>query len=358
MSGHTWDIYTTANEAWEAMYADCATAKESILLEQYIFTQDEIIGQRFAYLLMQKAAEGVDVKILLDAAGSFKLYHSGIPKLLRESGAEIIFFKPIKLHLAYKINAWFFRDHRKMLVVDGKIGHVGGVGINGRMKNWRDTHVRITGEVVSEIEEAFYNLRARTLDRTTRRYPRRKDFDKTFHFVTNSPHYRRRYLYQSLVENIRSARKSIYITSPYFIPDIRIFRLLRLASKRGVDVRIITPLLSDHMLVDLASYSYFGLALRSGARVYTYIDQVLHAKSILIDESWASVGSSNLDNLSLLFNYEGNIISTDKKFVSELVKHFHQDTAHSLEILRHQWRHRPLWQKIAEVLTWPFHKIL
>jgi cardiolipin synthase len=358
MSEHTWDIYTTAHEAWEAMYADCVVAKESILLEQYIFTHDATIGQRFAYLLMQKAAEGVDVKILLDGAGSFKLYHSNVPRLLREAGAEVIFFKPLKLHLAYRFKSWFFRDHRKMLVVDGKIGHVGGVGINGRMKEWRDTHIRITGQVVTEIEEAFYHLRARTINRTPRRYPRRTDFDKTFHFVTNAPHYRRRYLYKSLVENIRTANKFIYITSPYFIPDIRIFRLLRLASKRGVDVRIITPLVSDHLAVDLASYSYFGLALRSGARIYTYIDQVLHAKSIIIDGEWASVGSSNLDNLSLLFNYEGNIVSTDKNFINQLMTHFHQDTAHSLEILRHHWRHRPLWQKIAEVLTWPFHKIL
>ncbi len=354
----SWKFFLTANDAWESMYADCEAAKESILLEQYIFVDDQVIGQKFIELFTKKALEGVRVQLLLDGAGSFLFYHSSIPKKLRDAGVEVIFFKPLKFWKIFKHRSWFFRDHRKLLIVDGGIGHVGGVGINGRMKTWRDTHVRLTGPVVPEMSEAFFALRARAVDRTPRRYPRRTQFDKAFHFVTNAPHYGRRYLYKSLVEQIRSAKKYIYITSPYFIPDIRIFRLLRLAGKRGVDVRIITPLTSDHMAVDLASYSYFGLALRNGLRLYTYADQVLHAKSVVIDDNWASVGSSNLDNLSLFFNYEGNIISTDKKFVAELRTHFHADAKHSLEILRHQWRHRPLWQKIAEVLTWPFHKIL
>lgn len=358
MTDTSWQFYLKAEDAWESMYEDCKNAKTSILLEQYIFSYDDVIGKRFVELLLEKVGQGVEVKILLDGAGSYLFSYSHAVSEMRKAGIEVLFFKPISVWRAYNYASWFFRDHRKLLIVDQVIGHTGGVGINGRMRNWRDTHVRIIGPAVEEMREAFFQLRAKALRRAPRRFPRLSDFSKTFHFITNSPHYRRRYLYQSLVNRIGSATNFIYITSPYFIPDARIFRLLRLASKRGVDVRIITPLTSDHMLVDIASYSYFGLALRSGIRLYTYTDQVLHAKSVVVDGNWGSVGSSNLDNLSLLWNYEGNIVSTDPQFVSELVAHFEKDATKSLEILRHQWRHRPRWQKIAEVLSWPFHGIL
>jgi cardiolipin synthase A/B len=354
----TWKFYLNAEDAWQAMYEDCKQATRSILLEQYIFTADRIIGDNLIHLLIEKAKAGIEVRIVLDGAGSFLFSYSRRVEEMRRAGVELIFFKPIVLHYLWKYSSWFFRDHRKLMVVDGKIGHTGGVGINGRMKNWRDTHVRIEGSVVKEMEEAFYTIRARAVERMPRRYPRRTEFDKEFHYVTNAPHFRRRYLYHGLVEKIRTAKEYIYITSPYFVPDGRIFRLLRLAAKRGVDVRIITPFTSDHLLVDLATYSFFGISLRNGIKLYTYADQVLHAKSVIIDGNWASVGSSNLDNLSLLFNYEGNIISTNQQFIAELRSHFSADVQRCIEIQRHEWRHRPLWQKVAEVLTWPFHKLL
>ncbi len=358
MTDTSWKFYLTAEDAWESMYADCEAAEKSILLEQYIFTNDTVIGKRLIDLLIKKAKQGIEVRLLLDGAGSYLLSYSHLITDLRAVGAEVIFFKPISIWRAYNYVSWFFRDHRKLMIVDSKIGHTGGVGINGRMRDWRDTHVRIEGSVVAEMEEAFYNLRSRQILRRPRRYPRAAEFSKAFHYVTNAPHYRRRYLYQSLIEHIRSAKDFIYVTSPYFIPDSGIFRALRLASKRGVDVRIITPLVSDHMVVDLATYSYFGVALRSGMRIYTYAAEVLHAKTVVIDGEWSSVGSANLDNLSLLFNYEGNIVSTDRDFAQTIKEQFLTDVNHSLEIRRHLWRHRPRWQKIAEVLTWPFHRIL
>lgn len=358
MNNTEWKFFLKAEDAWNSMYADCESATRSIMLEQYIFTNDAIIGSKFGQLLIKKAQEGLKVSVLLDGAGSYLFSYSHLVTEMRKAGIEVIFFKPISIWRAYNYTSWFFRDHRKLLVVDSEIGHTGGVGINGRMKNWRDTHVRIKGPAVGEMEQAFLNLKAKQLSRKPQRYPKTKDFSKTFHYVTNSPHFQRRYLYKQLISNIRSAQNYIYITSPYFIPDLAIFRALRLASKRGVDVRIITPLVSDHMIVDLATYSYFGLALKAGARIFTYADAVLHAKTVVIDDEWSSVGSSNLDNLSLLFNYEGNIVSTDKNFAAEVKAQFIEDADHSLEIRRHLWRHRPLWQKIAEVLTWPFHKIL
>ena len=358
MTNTEWKFYLKAEDAWNSMYEDCESAKHSICLEQYIFNNDSVIGNKFGQLLIKKAQEGIKVKLLLDGAGSYLFTYSHLIAEMRQAGVEVLIFKPISIWRAYNYTSWFFRDHRKLLVVDSEIGHTGGVGINGRMKDWRDTHVRIQGLVVKEMEQAFFNLRAKQLSNKPQRYPRTKDFSETFHYVTNSPHFQRRYLYRQLISSIRSAKDYIFITSPYFIPDLAIFRALRMASKRGVDVRIITPLISDHAIVDLATYSYFGIALRAGIRIFTYADAVLHAKTIVIDDEWSSVGSSNLDNLSLLFNYEGNINSTDKKFAAEVKAQFIEDTENSLEIRRHQWRHRPLWQKIAEVLTWPFHKIL
>jgi cardiolipin synthase len=363
-----WKLFYHSSEAWESMLVDCEQAQVSIDLEQYIFEYDAI-GRRFAELLKRKAKEGIQVRLLCDAAGSYNFYNSSWANDLAAHGVMIEFFNPISPWRVSNYSSWFFRDHRKVLVVDSHIGHIGGVGIHQRMHNWRDTHVRIEGPVVQELQYVFEQMWNRVREGKFFRFSKPffasesrggkpQAFTKYFYFLTNAPRFHQRFIYHSLIDAIRGARSYIYLTTPYFIPDLRLVRVLRLAARRGVDVRLIVPDTSDHPIVDLATQSYFWIMLKAKARVYLYHDHVLHAKTIIIDDEWASVGSANLDNLSLVFNYEVNLVGTNHTFVKELRDQFVVDLERSREVSLPSWKQRSRVRKIFEAITWPIHKFL
>ena len=161
-----------------------------------------------------------------------------------------------------------------------------------------------------------------------------------------------------MIDVIRNAKYSIYLTTPYFIPDLRLLRVLRLAAKRGVDVRLLVPEFADHFMITSARESYFSLLLKSGIRVYRYRGRMMHAKTAVVDGEWGTIGSFNLDNLSFLFNYEANVVSTDKQFVEAVQSHFFSDIQLAEELKYETWMKRPILQRIRELLTWPFHQIL
>ncbi|OGM94038.1 hypothetical protein A2524_01985 [Candidatus Wolfebacteria bacterium RIFOXYD12_FULL_48_21] len=363
-----WEFFLYARDAWESMLADCRNAQVSIDLEQYIFAYDAI-GKQFADVLEQRALAGVRVRLLCDAAGSSPFLDSIHAKRLAASGAEVLFFNPIKPWRINNYSSWFFRDHRKVLVVDSYIGYIGGVGIHQRMERWRDTQVRIAGPVVHELEHAFDQMWDRTREGKYFRFSKPsldaelqqgRPFSaaKHFHFLTNSPRFHQRFIYHSLIDAIRNAQSRVYLTTPYFIPDLRLVRALRLAARRGVDVRLIVPDVSDHPFVDRATQSYFWIMLKTGVRIYLYRDHILHAKTVVIDDDWASVGSANLDNLSLLFNYEATLVGTNRAFVDQLREHFMEDITQSHEVMFSAWKRRSLVRKILETATWPLHKFL
>lgn len=350
------------------MLADCENAQVSIDMEQYIFEHDAI-GKRFAAVLAAKARAGIQVRLLCDAAGSSNFLDSAHARHLSASGAEVLFFNPIKPWRVNNYSSWFFRDHRKVLVVDSHIGYIGGVGIHHRMHDWRDTQVRIEGPVVHELGYVFDQMWNRTKEGRFFRFSKPffageqtagkpQALTKYFYFLTNSPRFHQRFIYHSLIEAIRNARRCVYLTTPYFIPDLRLVRVLRLAARRGVDVRLIVPDASDHPIVDIATQSYFWIMLKARVKVYLYRDHVLHAKTVIIDDDWASVGSANLDNLSLLLNYEANLVGTNHLFVAELKQHFMSDLQHSREVLFADWKKRSWVRKMLEAISWPIHKFL
>jgi len=368
MEQQQWKIFAYAHEAWESMLDDCRGATASIDLEQYIFEHDAI-GKRFADTLEQKAGEGVRVRLLCDMAGSYNFFNSTYAKRLIANGVEVLFFNPIKPWRINNYSSWFFRDHRKVLVIDSRIGHIGGVGIHQRMQGWRDTHVRIEGSVVRELGDVFEQMWVRAhegkkfkLDSAFRRADdvqlRRSGFARHFYFLTNSPRFHRRFIYHSLLDTIRNSRKRIYLTTPYFVPDLRLVRALRFAARRGVDVRLIVSMASDLPFVDIATRSYFWIMLKAGVRIYLYRDHVLHAKVSITDDDWVSVGSANLDNLSLLLNYEANLVSTDRSFVQRMIDQFNKDLERSSEVFFDAWKRRSWIQKVLEVIMWPIHKFL
>jgi cardiolipin synthase len=274
-------------------------------------------------------------------------------------GIQMKFFNPIQPWRIGNIASWFLRDHRKILVVDGTIAHTGGAGIEAHMENWRDTNVRIIGPVVAEIQKDFSQM--------WDLLPSRKfsDLEPVFHagedfsFLTNSPRFRRRYIYHDLRRSIGKAKRYIYLTSPYFVPSIKIFTALCKAAQRGVDVRILLSESSDVRTADIATGSYFLLALGAGIKIYRYDPSaVFHSKTGVIDDVWGSVGSANIDNLSLLLNFEGNIRSTDAGFIAELKQQFLNDLSSAKLLDKESWAHRPFSRKVLEVISWPIHSIL
>lgn len=332
-------------------------ASNSIDLEQFKFIGDSV-GRRFAEVLKRKAVAGVKVRLIVDYAGSFSFINSSLASELIKAGVELKYFNPIRPWRLHLYASWFRRDHRKILIIDSKIFFTGGVGIEATMVAWRDTVVRLEGAILGEANYIFNRMWQIVSEGGFKRFRLDRFAESPMRFLTNSPHFRQRYLYRRMRRGIAKARKYIYLTTPYFIPNSRFLFSLIKAARRGVDVRIITPEHSDHSFVDMARNSYYTLAIRSGVKIYHYKETVLHAKTIVIDDNWGSIGSANLDNLSFVFNYEANVVSTDEFFVANLKDHFINDLLGSVELKAGEWYQRPFIDKAYELITWPFHGLL
>lgn len=362
MAKTEWQLYTSSEQAWTAMLGAVNKARHTIDIEQYIFTYDDI-GDRFIRALLAARQRGVRVRLLLDSVGSEGAVFDGFDERpLLEAGIEVIFFNPFHFWKFWKLLrlwTWLLRDHSKIMIIDGHIGYTGGVGIRTDMKMWRDMHLKIIGPVVSAMTEAFELMweSVRAGKRIIGGWPRIVR-DSSFQFLMNFPKLHQRHIYYEFLRAIKSAKHYIYLTTPYFVPTMKFSRALKKAVAQGVDVRLIVPAVIDHLTVELASQSYYGIGLKAGIRIFQYGPQMIHSKTAVIDGSWSSVGSANLDNLSFLLNYEGNIFSSDPEFSAEIRKQFDELLVGSKELSLAQWKKRPLLKKFLELLTWPFHRLL
>jgi len=347
----SWTLYASNELAWRAMIADCEKATESIVLEQFIFTPDEF-GQRMIDVCIARAAAGVKVRFLWDAIGSFSFFGANIVEDLRKKGIELVFWKTLvpTYYTIHNIRSWFLRNHRRTLVIDNKIGYTGSICIRDTFKNWRDTNVRLEGSVVASMRSAFDLMWQKATDKKVD-FPAHIARDPDFSYVTNSPSPGKRHLYRSYVAAIRHAEKYIYITTPYFVPTHRMIRVLKLAAHRGVDVRILIPASSDILTIDLAARSFFDTLLSSGVRIFLYAETLIHAKTMVVDGTWSTVGTLNLDAASLLYNYEANIISLNHTFSEELKEHFTRDVERAKEVTMEERRKMFFIEKIPEYLV-------
>ncbi|MFA6405104.1 MAG: phospholipase D-like domain-containing protein [Candidatus Paceibacterota bacterium] len=345
-----WTLYSDNNKAWESILADCSKAKESISLEQFIFVNDDF-GKKLINVCTERASKGVEVRFLWDAAGSFTLWGSNIANELRNKGVKLLFWKTL-IPGYFKIpswRSWFLRNHRRTLVIDRKVGYTGSICVDENLKDWRDTNVRIEGGTIAkQMENAFDRMWARA--EKSRPLPMKLHYrDSDFRYVTNNPSPGRRFLYRAFIKAIKNAENHIYITTPYFIPTHRMVRLLKKASERGIDVRIILPQKSDHRIVDMASRSYFTTLLESNIKIYLYQGNMIHDKIMTVDNKWASIGSMNLDRISLLYNFEANIVSADSDFAREVTKHFMDNLDQSRKVVLQEWRRRFFIKKLIEI---------
>jgi cardiolipin synthase len=332
-------------------------AQRSINLEAYIFQDGEVAGQ-FVKALAERARAGVHVNILADALGSTSLYKRDLRELL-DAGGRLAWYHPIRWHTWPRINN---RTHRELLIIDGKLGFVGGSGwadhwLKSEKDNprWRDTMVRTEGAIVTGLQATFAEnwLEASGEILTGREYfpmlPATGP-DRAL-VVGSSPGAGRsteaRVLFQTL---LASAREKVYITTPYFLPDSSIRgELVRAVKERGVDVRIVVPgHKSDHALTRNSSRRLYGELLQAGAKIYEYQPSMIHTKSLVIDSLWSVVGSTNMDSRSFHLNDEVNLAVADADFAARLEQDFQQDLSKSRQITYEVWRKRPMIERVQE----------
>jgi cardiolipin synthase len=336
------------------MYEDCARARESIEFEQYILENDAI-GRRFMELFTQKAAEKVKIFILCDKFGSLHLWRSRWVRNLRKAGGAFYFYRPIGWWALLMPWQWFPRTHTKTLLIDSKVAYTGGVCIDQKMQDWRDTQVRFTGSAIAEVREAFDALEAakgRRVRRFPFHFPQLKD--RAFVYLQNLPRLSRHHIYQELIAAIEHAEKYIYIATAYFAPNRRFIQALADACARGVDVKLMLGGTSDVPLADFLCLTYVPSLHRAGVRVYHYEKTILHCKTVVVDGGWATVGSTNMDVISFFHNREANLVIVDKTAVAELTDHFRRDLGECKELTPEEWERIPLW-KI--VLGWMMRSV-
>ena len=354
------------------MFEAIRNAKEHINFETFILEDDEI-GRKFTDLLLLKQAEGVQVNIIYDSVGSLKTPESFFQGL-RDKGIHVVEFnpiKPLKGHLKWlMINP----DHRKILIVDGKVAISGGINISkvysGRLSGrkkvkgeplpWRDTDIQVEGPAVAEFQKLF-------LDTWTKQegpklsepnyYPEMKEVGTALvRVVGSTPGSDNRITFIAYVAAITFAERSIHLTNAYFVPDKQILKAFTDAARRGVDVKIILPSNTDFQLVlNAARHNYCEL-LQAGVKIYEYRKAVLHAKTAVIDGVWSTIGSTNLDSLSLLSDDEVNAVVLSREFAEEMERTFASDLAQSDQIQWDKWKKRPLSQKIKEAAAHLFSR--
>jgi cardiolipin synthase A/B len=328
----TWKFLTSSESAWEVMLQSFEKARRSIDVEQFVFGSDGPIIEEVAAMLLKKIKKGVRVRLLIDAIGSFSFYSSQLRKDLEEEGIEIIFHSTVVPPSLKRIVPAFLRDHRKLIIIDGKEVHLGGVIIEERARTWRDTTVVFKGSLVEACQSAFDTVWEQTGQMKPVGSVLSHNGKGEFCLVGNSFRLRDKHLYRMMIRNIAEAKKTIYITTPYFAPSYDLRRALRYARTKGVEVYILLPKRSDNLPSDILGRFFYASLLRKGVKIHHYTESVLHAKTMSIDGSWATIGSSNLDWLSSWLNYELNLVSENADFATELDQIFLNDLTKSEEV--------------------------
>jgi cardiolipin synthase A/B len=355
--GGSVEVLTNGEVYYEAELEAVARAEQSINLEAYIFQKGEV-ADRFVKALAERASAGVKVKLVLDAAGSFASWDSYF-RPLTDAGGRVVWYHPLRWYNWPRYNN---RTHRELIVIDGRVGFVGGSGVadhwlipRGRRARWRDTMFRVEGDLVLSLQATFAEnwLEASGEILAGEEYfPDLESKGGLSAFVVNSSpttggSTRARILFQML---LASARESILITTPYFLPDRSARReMVRAVKERGVRLEIITPgVHSDHMLTRSSSRRLFGDLLKAGARIHEYQPGMIHAKTMVVDGAWSIVGTTNFDNRSFGLNDEVNLAAFDRDLAARVASDFARDRAESREITYDEWRSRPVWERAYE----------
>lgn len=341
-------------------------AKHHIHVEYYIYEDDEI-GRAIEEILIEKSKSGVEVRFIYDDFGSASIRKT-LAKRLRENGVKAFPFYKIKLiKLASRLN---YRNHRKIIVIDGRISFVGGINVSDKYSNasvgnelyWRDTHLKIEGDATSILQHIFIGdwnyCSDEKLTINELYFPKPEIVEtqtKNIQIVSSGPDSDRPSIYYAIVKSIQSAKKEIFLTSPYFIPGETIIDAMKMASLSGVDVKLLVPGITDSFLVNSAAKSYYTELLTAGVKIYLYQKGFVHAKTLVADRCLAMVGTANLDYRSFDLNFEVNAVVYDEEIANELADNFHLDLQNAEQIEIKAWLNRPkhiqLIEKIVRLIS-------
>lgn len=358
-------IFTDGKSKFESLKQDLKNAQKSILLQYYIFLDDSI-GNEIADILIDRAGNGVAVKVIYDHVGSFSAKKSFFRRM-EEYGVETHpFFRVNFPQLANRIN---WRNHRKIVVIDGKLGYIGGMNIADRyikgLQNgevWRDTHFRVKGDIVESLIYSFaidWNFLKKQpyIPKVEPERPLAGNLTGV-QLITSGPIDRWNNLSLVFLKAILSARKSVFIQTPYFLPTDALLNALQAASLAKIDVRIMMPEKTDSALLHYASCSYVTQCLKAGIKVYLYTPGMLHAKAMMIDDTLVTAGSTNFDFRSFENNFECNLMIYDKAINEKMREIFFDDLKRCKKMNLEQWRKRPVMQRLLESLLRPISPLL
>ncbi|MCI8598422.1 MAG: cardiolipin synthase [Lachnospiraceae bacterium] len=362
------EILTDGREKFKALYEEMSKATEYIHIQYYIIRNDEL-WQPFEKLLVEKVRQGVEVRLLYDSMGSRGMKKKDWRRL-REEGIQIgEFFPAILGRLQLRIN---YRNHRKIVVIDGKTAFVGGfnigreyVGLDPKFGYWRDTHLKIRGSAVLSLHIRFildWNYATKqdlfVADRYFREYNQNVPGKAAVQIISSGPDSKWQNIRNVYLKMISKARKNIYIQTPYFIPDETVMSSIRIAAMSGVDVRVMIPCKPDHPFVYWATYSYIGDLLEAGAKCYTYDNGFLHAKGMVVDGLVSCYGTANMDIRSFKLNFEVNAVIYSVEIAERLEAIFMEDLKSCTRVTQYTYGRRSFLVRVKEQFSRLFSPLL
>lgn len=361
IGGNRVEVLLNGEEIFPAKLAQIRKARRTINYAQYVF-EDGKPATEIAAALAERCRAGVKVNILLDSVGALGM-PAELRKELSDAGCRLVNYRPLSPFALDRMN---YRNHRRILVVDGLVGVTGGSGISGKWSgngrqegHWRDTDVLLEGPVIEQLQGAFAEnwLEATGVAIGGPEYFPRRRLDAKggvdAQIVRSSPGGGSTAMYTMFLLALASARHSIHITNPYFLPDDRMITTLIGAARRGVRVVLVIPGAIDHNLVRQASRSEFGRLLKNDIEIYEYRPAMLHAKTMVIDGIWATVGSTNLDHRSFALNEELNVAIYDVDTAQRLERVFAEDVSNSRRVMYKDWNNRGFTSRFLELLASP-----
>ncbi|SMO74408.1 cardiolipin synthase [Solitalea koreensis] len=359
------DLLINGEEKFPAVFAAMEAAEKFIHLEYFIFENDKI-GHEIKELLIRKSKAGVTVRFIYDDYGSRHL-HSNFINELKAAGIRVFPFYRIYFPLlANRIN---YRDHRKIIVVDGKVGFIGGINVSDRYINlrrkhrkgkkglyWRDSHIRIEGSAVQGLQYLFISnwnfCSEEDLQLTNHLFPQQTGHgNELVQIASSGPDSKHSTIMMSFVAAINSAIRSIYITTPYFIPNDALIDCLKRAAICGLDIQLLIPGITDTLLVNAAARSFYEELMEVGVRIFTYQKGFVHAKTVVIDDNLSIIGTANMDVRSFDCNFEVNAVVYGTDLNLKLTNSFKNDLLNSKELDLATWRQRSRWKKLGESIA-------
>jgi len=365
VGGNRADLLLNGEQIFPAMLEAIRSAQRTITYAQY-FYEDGPIARDLAESMAERCRAGLGVNVLLDAFGALSMPKEYTDTMSR-SGCHVAWFRPLT---QYIFRRYSNRNHRRILVVDGRVGFTGGSGVsrkwmgNGRIENhWRDTDIRVQGPAVEYLQAAFAEnwLEATGVVLGGEPYfprPIEPSGEVYAQVVKSSPAAGSFAMYTTFLLAVSSAQRSIHITNPYFVIDARMRDALVAARRRNVRVLVLVPGAIDHNIVRQASRRQFGELLKAGVEIYEYLPALLHSKTMVIDGVWATIGSTNLDNRSFAVNDELNVIVYNRQVAQRLENAFGDDLAHSRRVTFQAWKKRGLTARLLETLALPIRDLL